>query len=272
MRKWNKERVIPTIKQLHKELKKRPQKRDDSGLYAATRKFFGSWNNAMEKAGYKVKRTQKPKIPKKLTPELSYFIGLLITDGHLVEDLKKKHYTLLLFTSYKEELKLILKLIKNLFSYDSFVRERKDGWNKNINYSIHINSKELVYYFKNIIGLPTGAKSRIVRVPEIMFSANKNNLINFLRGVMDGDGNISLKKPVNISSGSNCFLEDLKKLFLKLNLETSEIYKDVTAYILRLYQRNNIEIYNLFYENAELYYPRKKKILEINTFKNRLKL
>jgi len=272
MGKWDEEKIIDRIKQLNKKLKRKPQKRDDGGLYIATRNFFGTWNNAMEKAGYKVKIMQKPIIPDKLTPELSYFIGLLITDGHLVEDLKKKHYVLLLFTSYEDELKLILKLIGDLFSYKAYVRKKKDGWNKRFSYQIYINSKDLLYYFKDEIGLPTGAKSKIVRVPKIMFNTNKDNLINFVRGVMDGDGNISLKKPVNISSGNYYFLEDLKRLFLKLNLGTSEIYKDVTAYILRLYQKDNLEIYNLFYKEANLCYSRKRDILKINTFKNDYKL
>ena len=167
MGKWDEEKIIDRIKQLNKKLKRKPQKRDDGGLYIATRNFFGTWNNAMEKAGYKVKIMQKPIIPDKLTPELSYFIGLLITDGHLVEDLKKKHYVLLLFTSYEDELKLILKLIGDLFSYKAYVRKKKDGWNKRFSYQIYINSKDLLYYFKDEIGLPTGAKSKIVRVPNI---------------------------------------------------------------------------------------------------------
>jgi len=191
----------------------------------------------------------------------------LITDGHLYEDSNYKRYKILLFNSYDEELKLILKLIEDLFFYKAFVRSKKYGWNRRISHEIHINSKNLLYYFKNVIKLPVGAKSKTVRVPKIIFNTNKNNIINFLRGVIDGDGNISLKKPVNISSGNYYFLEDLKKLFFKFDLKTSEIYKDKTACNLRLYQKDNLKIYDLFYKNAVFYYPRKRKILEINNFK-----
>lgn len=266
-RKWSKNKVIIGIKQLHKELGRRPTKHDNSGLYIASRKFFSTWNKAMQKAGYEVKFLQKPKIPKKLTPELAYFIGLLVTDGHLVDN--KKNYCLIISTSYEEELKLVIELINKLFSYNPTIRGRKYGFNKRINYEIRINSKDLVYFFKKEFNIPSGPKSKIVRIPKIMFNTNNSNLIGFIRGIMDGDGNISLNKPVNITSGSYHFLKDLEKLFLKLNLKTGRINWDKTAYRIYLYYKDNLKIYNLFYNSARRYYPRKKEILEINTFKNK---
>ena len=267
--KWTKRKVVERIKELHKELRRRPKRDDSPNLYQVSRKLFGNWNNAMEESGYNVKRNQKPRVPNKLTPELFYFTGLLITDGHLVEDLKRRHYILLLFTSYEEEKDLILNLIRKLFSYESYVRKRKTEVGSRINYEIHINSKELLYYFKNQIGLPTGQKSKSVRVPKIIFSVNRNNLVNFLRGVMDGDGNISLNKPLSISSGSIKFLKDLKGLFSRLNFKTSNIFWNGSCYCLPLFQRDNNGINGCFYENANLFYPRKKQMLESNTFKNR---
>ena len=107
-----------------------------------------------------------------------------------------------------------------------------------------------------------------IRAPKIFFKTNKENLVNFIRGVIDGDGSISLKKPISISSGCNKFLEDMKILFLKLDLMTSSIVKDKTCYVLRLYTRDNIKLYDTFYETADYYYPRKRNLLKINTFKN----
>lgn len=263
-----KEEVIQEIKKLHRKLGRRPKRDDNLQLNSAARKFFGIWTNALETADYEVKRNQKPKIPDKLTSELCYFIGLLITDGHLVEDIKRGHYVLLLFTSYEEERDLILKLIKKLFDYNAYVRTRRVGFNKRDNYEIHINSKELLYYFKEVIGLPTGPKSNIVRIPKTFFNLDRELTVNFIRGILDGDGNISLKKPINISSGSYGFLEDLQRIFLRLGLKSSKIYKDRTAYILRLYLRQNLKAYNLFYDNTIFCYPRKKDILETNIFKN----
>ena len=263
-----KEEVIQEIKNLHKKIGRRPKRDDNIQLNSVARKFFGIWTNALKTAGYEVKMNQKPKIPDKLTPELCYLVGLIITDGHLVEDIKRGHYILLLFTSYEEEKNLILGLIKKLFNYDAYVRTKKTGFNKRESYEIHVNSKELLYYFKDVFDLPTGSKSNIVRVPKLFFTLNRKLTVNFIRGVIDGDGNVSLKKPINISSGSYEFLKDLKILFFRLGLESSEIYKDRTAYILRLYLRQNLKAYNLFYNNILLCYPRKKEMLETNIFKN----
>ncbi|MBU2639970.1 MAG: hypothetical protein KKG75_04680 [Nanoarchaeota archaeon] len=66
----------------------------------------------------------------------------------------------------------------------------------------------------------------------------------------------------------NNAMEDLKKLLLILDFETSEIYEDRTCFILRLYMKDVKWIYSTFYQYAENYYPRKKKTLETNTFKN----
>ncbi len=261
--KWTRDNVTRRLKQLHKELGRRPVKRDYAGLYSATKSLFGTWNNAMEIAGFKVKRFQKPKIPDKLTPELSYFIGLLITDGHLADNPKRGVHTSMLFTSYDEELSVILRLIKDLFGYKPTIRKRKYGFNKRVNYQININSKNLASYFKDDIGVPSGNKSKIVRIPKVIFRTNKKNIINFVRGVIDGDGNISPKRPIRIASGSIDFLRDLKKLFIKLDLQSSEIKFDRTAYILYLYQKDNLKIYNLLYKSAKYYYPRKKRALEI---------
>ena len=265
----SKEEIIKEIKLLHNKLGRRPKRDDNVQLNSIARKFFGGWTNALEKAGYEVKRIQKPKIPFKLTPGLCYFIGLLITDGHLFEDIKRRHYGLQLFTSYEKERDLIICLVKELFDYRVYVRTRKFGFNKRDNYEIHINSKELLYYFKNNIGLLTGAKSKTIRIPEFFFDLDKELIGNFIRGVIDGDGNVSLNKPMGVSSGSYGFLQDLKRLFLKINIRTSEIKQDKTCYDLRLYQKDNLEIYGLLYENINLCYSRKKEILETNIFKNR---
>ena len=60
--------LILGVRNLEKELGRRPTKHDNSALYQRSVKYFGSWNKMMEAAGYKVKYYQYPKIPDKLTP------------------------------------------------------------------------------------------------------------------------------------------------------------------------------------------------------------
>lgn len=259
--KWAKEKVIERILYLHKTLKRRPVKRDESGLYSASRKMFGTWNNAMKAAGFEIKKLQKPIIPNKLTPELLYLLGLLITDGHIAKT-KKKKYKILLFTSYKEELDLILELIRKIFAYNAFVREKKYGFNKRTNYEIHICSKELVYYFKNTFGIPSGAKSKTVVIPKIIFKINKSNKVSFIRGVIDGDGTVTAKRAISVSSGSKKFLIGFKRLLSQVEIQTGKIKWHGTVYNLPLFQREGLKAYNLIYRSAAHYYPRKREILQ----------
>ncbi len=260
--KWDEDRVIERIHQLHQELERNPMKRDDNRLYGATRKIFGTWNNAMEKAGYKVKRNQYPNIPNKLTPELSYFLGILVTDGNMYTNTKKGYYSIQLFNSYEDETAMLLQLIQFLFSYKSFVRKRKLGFNKRINNEIHINSKRLIYQLKEKFDIPTGAKSKTLRLPKIIFNTDKENMYSFIRGVIDGDGTISKYKIIIISSGSLKFLEDMKDLLKILDIETKDIRRERTAYVLPFRVKSTLELSKQMYSNTKFYYPRKRDKFE----------
>jgi len=161
-----------------------------------------------------------------------------------------------------EELNLILGLIHKIFSYNAFVREKKYGFNKRINYEVHINSKDLVYYLKDVIKISTGDKSKIVRVPELMFRTSRKNKLNFIRGVIDGDGTIPIKRTTSICSGSKKFLTGFKKILLTVGLKTSDVKWHGTAYILYLFKSDDMVLYPLVYKSAFYFYPRKREILQ----------
>jgi len=264
----NKNKLILDVKNLEKELGKRPTRHHNSSLYRKSRKYFGSWNKMMEKAGYKVRYYQYPKIPKKLTPDLSYFLGLTITDGHIRNH--RTHYGIYLYTSYLEEITLIVKLIKNLFNYNANIyRKKKFGFNKRFNFQITINSKALVDCLNEKFNMPIGNKSLIVRVPEIITNSDNEIVSNFIRGVIDGDGHIT-QKTVHISSGSYLFLIDIKSLFSKFLIDcNAKIERKKTCYVLNLNTHESNLIYHICYEKAKYYYQRKReKFLKTNIFKN----
>ena len=267
MLKNEKSKLIFEIKNLEKELDRRPTKHDNSSLYNKSRKYFGSWNKMMESAGYKVIYYQYPKIPRKLTPELSYFLGLIMTDGHL--QCHNKRYGIYLFTSYNEEKNMIMDLIKNLFSYNAGTYNRKYGFNKRINTMLIINSRDLINCLNKDFNIPIGNKSLNARVPEVILNSNSENKINFLRGVVDGDGHIT-QSSVHISSGSYLFLIDMKKLFSSINIEcNAKIEERRTCYVLHLNKTESKKLYYLCYDKAKYFYPRKKdKLLRTNIFKN----
>lgn len=260
-KKWSKQLLIEEIRRVSKELNKKPTKKVCSHIYASTRKYFGTWNNALKDAGFEIKILQKPGIPEELNSELSYFIGLLITDGHIVIE-KFGSAKVMLFTSYDEEKEIILKLIKTLFGYNASIRKKKYGFNKKPNYEIYISSKNLANYFVNL-GIPSGAKSLIVRVPKVFFKGDKANIYSFIRGVIDGDGWITVgSRQVGISSGSIKFLKDIKILLSKINISSGQVRptKNSNTKVLNIYGKENLrKLRNLLYLNAKYNYPRKKE-------------
>ena len=159
----------------------------------------------MKAAGYEVRYYQKIESVK-LNEDFAYFLGLLITDGHLQIDNEKKRYNTMLYTSYSEERVMIKKLIKELFGYKSPHRSRLYGFAKRINYEIRISSKYLSMALNKQFGVPYGEKSFFIEVPKIIAKGNRLYKMAFLRGVIDGDGSIG-KNSIKISSGSINFLQ-----------------------------------------------------------------
>ena len=251
--------LIKEIKYLHSQLGRRPTRHDRSSLYYRARKYFGSWNKLMEEAGYRIRPIQYIE-EIKLDKNFAYFLGLVITDGHIVCNLKKKAYKVAIYTSYAKERDLIIKLIKNLFNYNSGIRSRKYGFNKRINYEIRINSKKLVNFLVRDLRIPFGNKSSIVRVPD-KIKQNDDKMIkkSFLRGVIDGDGSIILGWGIKIASGSSKFLVDLKYLLKELDVKTGSIHKHRKAntYTLNINNKEGINKIKTIYNN-EISYPRKK--------------
>ncbi|MBU2522761.1 MAG: hypothetical protein KKE23_00525 [Nanoarchaeota archaeon] len=142
-RKWNKYSIIKELKRLEIILKRRPSKRDNSNLYALTRQYFGSWNNAMQEAGFEIKSLQTPITPKRLNKDLSYLIGLIITDGHIVYDKIPGLYKVLIYSSYEEERDILSSIIQKLFKYSPGISIRNNiGFSKKPNYEIRISSKK----------------------------------------------------------------------------------------------------------------------------------
>jgi intein/homing endonuclease len=263
--KWNKEKIIKELLVLEKKLKRRPTKHDHSNLYFLSRKYFGSWNNLMKAAGYEVKYYQKPKISNSNPGLLYYFLGLLITDGHIVFDEIKKKYRILLFTSQKNERNMIIKLIKNLFDYNASVRSKKYGFNKKINYEIYISSKKLCNFLRKKLGIPSGAKSLTIDIPESIKTAKKENIWHFIRGVFDGDGSIIKTEKANalkIPSGSRKFIITFNNLFISLGFNSGIIRQErANLWLFKINKKGDIKkIYSLIYKNCRgYYYPRKKE-------------
>lgn len=151
------------------------------------------------------------------SPEMYYFMGLVATDGYI--SLKTNRISIRLRNQGAKEL---LNSLKEYFEFSGNVRvyDRTD-------YDLTITSKELIDFLSqnNIKG---DNKTFSVRVPDYFPDEDCARL--FLRGVLDGDGNIHLTKhpsgkiknyEFRIVTGSLGFMEGLQKLFKQyLNIET----------------------------------------------------
>lgn len=116
----------------------------------------------------------------------------------------------------------------------------------------------------NEMKIPSGAKSKIVRVPSYLFNDDKKVISAFVRGVIDGDGSIA-KSHVKIASGSIRFLKDFKRLLKMIGVDSGNINQEKTSgtFILYLSSRDNLSrLYHLMYGSPGYSYPRKKRSWE----------
>ena len=256
------EDVLTKLKLLQEKLARRPVKRDSPYLYLLSRKYYGSWNKLMIEAGYQCKEIQNPSIPPNLDNKLSYLLGLLSTDGHIQAIKDKGFYRTMIYTSEREEVEIISRLINEIFKYHVSVRGRKTGFSKRLNYEINIYSKK-VALFLNSLGIPFGAKSYTIKVPEILIDKNENLFWHYLRGVFDGDGSIIFSESntsFKISSGSVNFLNGLKEITNSQGFNLRVSKQDQNVWILRTNIKKDIaRLYSLIYKDALFFYPRKKE-------------
>ena len=134
-------------------------------------------------------------IPKKLTPELAYFIGIHLGDGCL--SFKKKKYDKELsysghiideYTWYVQD---IISLIKRIFNKTAKFYENKGIKGKSIN--VYFRSKAIFIFLNKVIGLQIGSKNNM-GIPECIKNSNQNIKSAFIRGLADTDFCLTFKK------------------------------------------------------------------------------
>ncbi|MBW2992111.1 hypothetical protein KY345_02735 [Candidatus Woesearchaeota archaeon] len=258
----SKKELIKKAIKLGNKLDRKPKKRDSSNLNYYARKLFGSWNNLMLAAGYNVRCHQNIRYPK-LNKKFAYFLGLLVTDGHIQYDESNKKYKVAIYTSYIQEKDLIIKLIKDLFNYNAGISSRIYGFNKKPNYEIRISSKKLANILINRFNIPAGNKSLSIVFPKIIKNGGKEIKKSFLRGIIDGDGSIS-NKTIKIASGSIRFLEDVKDSLSQLNISCGRIIKDnklTSTFSIRINRYNDLLKVKEIYV-CDVCYKRKKDIID----------
>ena|GEM_PF-1728988 len=121
---------------------------------------------------------RETKIPLHLTPELAYFVGVMLGDGYIVSDrfrigIEKGN------KQYLEE--IFLPLISNLFGFETKVVKAKSWWR------VFIRNKALWIYLTTVFNLPIG-KRRQISVPEVFCDTSAELKAPFIAGILDTDG------------------------------------------------------------------------------------
>lgn len=105
------------------------------------------------------------KLPQRLTPELAYLIGLMLTDAHLSE----------VEVSFHAQDEKLRKKFKELFAQVFGIND------------INNCSKVLAWYLNKYFEIPFGAKAKVWRIPPIIAFAGLDIVRAFIAGVYDGD-------------------------------------------------------------------------------------
>lgn len=136
-------------------------------------------------------------------------------NGHVIEvrgsSREKKYYSENVKPKFEKLLSKNLKLTKRCYPGGHVV-------------GIRICTKEAIKLFHEELGFPIGKKSRIVRVPDIVFN-DERCWKGYIRGIFDTDGSFYMRKAgknlkqqqpvIDITSYSICHLYQIK-LILKL--------------------------------------------------------
>lgn len=183
------------------------------------------------------------------TPEFDYFLGILASDGCIVN------------TAICLEVK-DLELIKN---YSTFlenvcnINSRTSKVNGNTYYNIKYKNKEIVNFLSEYGIVPR--KSKILQLPYINW--------NLLLGIFDGDGSLTQDKRCDccfkftITSGSIIFLNQLTEFLLNYGIKSNiHEYKTESGHWYNLVVSKGEDIYKIYcnlYKDSSFFLTRKKE-------------
>ena len=221
-------------------------------------------------------------LPHYLTKELAEFIGIMIGDGHLalyvgkIRGGKKRYDSTIKISGGKNEepyLRLITDVFYKLFNLRMIWEPDK----RSNAVMLVANSKSILQFLNKCCGVPTGRKSGIVCIPELIKTAGVDIKRAFLRGLADTDFSLSFqnknktghKYPVlRASFKSKKLVQDLEPMFHELGFKHSTYY-DELRHDKRFadYFMHNIYLYgcnNLIKWRAEIGFSNAKYARKLN--------
>ena len=188
------------------------------------------------------------------SPEMAYVLGLVATDGCI-----SRFGTVSLCINDKDLLETVKKAMGSEHQIKYYGRQ--EGL-----YSFIFSRQSLVEDLKRVGIFPN--KSLTIQFPDVPDAF----LIDFIRGVFDGDGSVFFEKrspelPIRASfvSGSKSFIETLETRLQALGMPKRSIYqqktKNAISYMIRYAHAHSIKLFKLLYNentlNKKLFLARK---------------
>ena len=218
-------------------------------------------NRWSKELGFKFKKNRvNEKFFDVFNEESAYILGLIFADGNIAWNPKKGYQTLTITAAEKD--KDHLENLRNILSSTKPLLYAK----KTKSYRLIVNNKKICKRLMKL-GL-TPRKSLTIRFPKIP----KKWLPHFIRGVIDGDGNIRYVNrkvspyfEISLTSGSRMFCEDLSKVInAQTSIKTNVRKAKKNTYVLQYSCSRGIKLAKFIYSNATLFLPRKYFIYEKN--------
>ncbi|HLC39521.1 MAG TPA: hypothetical protein VJJ76_01420 [archaeon] len=129
-------------------------------------------------------------LPRQITSDLLYFVGVLVGDGSLPKRFDKRgyrKYAIVIEKANEKYVKNVLKpLAEKLFkrAWSLYEIKRK---NRQTKYSLCLNSRPLYEYFSKVFEIPEGKKANKVRMPTIIRKLPPKDRMPFIAGIIDTD-------------------------------------------------------------------------------------
>jgi len=186
-----------------------------------------------------------------LVKTLAYILGFTYADGHV------SNYSLS-FEIHPKDVE-ILEFISKSIGENLVIKDTKGGLYRRL----RINSKYMISILNNKYGLYSN-KSKTLK---IIHDIPKEFLGDFVRGILDGDGWVTLRNnsiETGFSSGSLVFLEQIKELikvkgYIRTQTKTLKSGYISTCYSLVMYKSDSLKLKDLMYYSNHCFSLRRKR-------------
>ena len=200
-----------------------------------------------------------------VSSDFAYFLGMILSDGHIEKNMKtikvavKKD-----MEHFKNKFVLGLKSIGYDNLHTEFINKRGD-------YTICFNRKKIISSIVGDFKLPNGNKSKIIKVPDKVFSSSLGSISSFISACFDAEGDVNITNSnslvINYSTASSEMAKDIQILLKKFGILSSKIKikKNDLHRIYRVYM-TGINAWK-FYDKIGFHMSRKQNVLKSH-FKN----